>query len=276
MRHSRSFAVVALALLAVTAGCSAFPGTSAPAATQPTTETPTDAAASTHPHTGTASRDVGMDSPGGRTVSIAASGRVRAPPDRAVVRVSVTARADSVSTVRERLAENASAMRSALHEAGLDDDQITTARFDIGQNYRRREDASAPKYRGEHAFALTLDDPDRAGDVVVTAVENGATQVDGVRFTLAPETRRDLRERAVADAVDNAHGRAVVAANGTGLTLDGVRTVRTASVSTSPVRAQPAAFTAQSGAAGGTSTSFEGGTVTVSARVVVVYEATKS
>jgi uncharacterized protein YggE len=249
--------VVAVALLAAAAGCSAPVGTPTPAANEP--------------------RDVSQPADGAgvdRTVAVGADGQVQAAPDRAVVRVAVTARADSVETVRQRLAENASRMREALREAGLSPDQVTSARYDIGRNYRHEERPSEPKFEGRHAFVVTLDETDRAGEVVVVAVENGATGVDEVRFTIAPETRRDLREEALSRAVGNARDEATVVANGTGLELAGVRTVRTGDVSVQPDRREDIAFATGGDGGGGVPTSFEGGEVTVSARVTVVYNAT--
>jgi hypothetical protein len=255
----RTIAVLAVALLAATAGCSALVGTSNPTSNDP--------------------QDVSGPADGGgtgRTVAVGAGGQVSAAPDRAIVRVAVTARADSVETVRSRLAENASRMREALREAGLSPDQITSARYDIGRNYEHEDRPSAPKFEGHHAFVVTLDEPDRAGEVVVVTVRNGATNVDEVRFTVSPETRRELRERALSRAVENARGEAAVAANGTGLELAGVRTVRTGGVSVEPIRQRDVAFATAGDGGGGAPTSFGGGEVTVSAQVTVVYNATST
>jgi len=257
----RTIAVVAVALLAATAGCSALVGTSNPTADKPgDVSQPTDGEGAA------------------RTVAVGAGGQVSTAPDRAVVRVAVTARADSVETVRQRLAENASRMREALGEAGLSPEQITSARYDIGRNYEHEDRPSAPKFEGHHAFVVTLDEPDRAGEVVVVTVRNGATNVDEVRFTVSPETRRELRERALSRAVENARGEAAVAANGTGLELAGVRTVQTGSVSVEPIRQRDVAFATAGGGdgGGGVPTSFGGGKVTVGAQVTVVYNATST
>jgi hypothetical protein len=256
----RTIAVLAVALLTMTAGCSSLAGTAGPS-----TNAQPDAA------------DQGAQiSPGGgpdRTVAVGASGTVQAAPNRAIVRVAVTARADSVETVRQRLADNASRMRDALEAAGLEAGQITSARYDIRRNYRHEERPSEPEYQGAHSFVVTLNETDRAGQTVVTAVENGATRVDGVEFTLTAETRRDLRTRALGKAVANAREKAGVAADGAGLSLAGVRTVRTGDVSVEPVRRDVAYETAAAGD-GGAPTSIEGGKVTVAAQATVVYNAT--
>lgn len=255
----RTIAVVALALLTTTAGCSALAGTSRPDAN---VQSP---------------NEVSQPSPETqRTVAVAASGQVQTAPNRAIVRVAVTARADSVETVRQQLAPNASQMQSALQEAGLDADQIVSAQYDISRNVEREERPNAPRFRGQHSFVVTLNDTDRAGEIVVTAIQNGATTVEEVRFTITPETRRDLRKQALAKAVENARDEATVAANGTGLSLAGVRTVQTADVSLQPIRQQEFALAAagDGGSGGGVPTSFESGKVTVSAQVTVVYNAT--
>lgn len=251
----RKLAVLALALLTATAGCAGF-GSLSTDASPGSADGPT--------------QNAGTD----RTVQVAAAGQVQTAPDRAVVRVAVTAQADSVETVRQRLAENASRLRSALDEAGLGADQVTSTRYDIGQNYRHEDNPTEPKFQGQHAFVVTVNETDRAGEIVVTAVENGATRVEDVRFTVTQDTRNDLRERALARAIENARGKAAVAANGTGLELAGVHTVKTVDVSTSPVVRQTLDYAAASAGGNAAPTSFETGSVTVTADAVVVYNAT--
>jgi len=254
----RSVAPVLVAVLALTAGCAGVFGA----------ETPSEGVASATDHQSGAS---------GQTVAVATSGSVQTAPDQAIVRVAVTARSDSVETVRERLAANSSRMRTALEDTGLAADQITSADYDIQRNYRAREDPSAPEYEGRHAFVITLENTSRAGDTVVTAVQNGATRVDGVRFTITDETRTELKQQALNEAVRNARDRAAVVANGTDLELAGVDTVQTTSVSTDPGRELDGAFVTEMAASGdGGRTSFQAGKVTVSAQVQVVYNATRT
>ncbi|WP_170977349.1 SIMPL domain-containing protein [Halorussus salinisoli] len=251
----RKFAILALALLTVTAGCMGFG--------QPNANTA--AAIDNTPTQNTGS---------GQTVKVAASGQVQTAPDRAVIRVAVTARADSVETVREQLAENASQLRNALERSELDSDQVTSTRYDIGQNHRHDENPSEPKFQGRHSFVITVNKTDRAGDIVVTAVENGATRIEDIQFTITQDTRRDLREKALATAIENARGKAVVAANGTGLTLTGIHTVQTADFSTQSDSRTRIEYAAASAGANSASTSFESGTVTVTTDALVVYNAT--
>lgn len=272
----RNIAALSLAVLLVTAGCSAPLGlTDAPS--DGVNGNPADASDPGDPGDGAGSQPKMAPNGGDRTIEIGTSGTAEAEPDRAVVRVAVVARSDDVSTIRDRLAANATAMREALAEAGINESQVVTTRYDIDQNYRYdpERNPEQPRYRGQHAFAITLNNTSRAGPTVVTALENGANRIEGIEFTLTEETRRDLRNEALAEAVDVGRTQAETAANGTNLRITGVDTVRTTDTRVRPYRVEETAYAA-AGDGGGAPTSFEAGTVTVSAEAVVTYNATSA
>lgn len=251
MRTKTALTTVALVGLLLTAGCTTSLSPASVAATSPD-DTATD----------------------GRAIQIAADGQVQAAPDRAVVRVAATASGDDVDAVRQRLAENATQMFEALRAQGIDESQISTVRYDIGQNYRHEERPSEPKYRGQHTYQITLNDTSRAGPTVVTAVENGASRVEGVSFTLSEEKRDRLREQAISDAVETARGQAETAAESAGLTIVDTETVRTSELRAEPYRIEsPTALAAGDAAA---SPGFAGGSVSVTARVLVTYDAERA
>jgi hypothetical protein len=238
---SRTVLTIGVVLLLLTAGCSGV--------NQPTAS----------------ATDDGTDSPVA-TIDVAASADVSSPPDVAVVRLTVVSTAPEADLARSRVAENVSAMRAALRSIGVEDDHVRTTYFHIGEIYdstpERREVVG---YRAVHGFAIETD-VDRAGEVIDTAVTNGADRIDGVEFTLSAETRRTARERALEDAMANARRDADVLANAGNLTVVGVRSVSTADVGFVPYE------TSAPDARGG-STVIEPGPVTVSVRVSVTYEA---
>jgi uncharacterized protein YggE len=261
----RTVAALGLAVLLVAAGCSAPLGSTAPG----------DGVQNQQQNQ---NRQAAADTD--RTIQVAASGTAEAEPDRAVVRVAVVARSDDVSTIRDRLAANSSQLREALRDEGVDADQVVTTRYDIDQNYRYdpERNPDEPRYRGQHAFAITLNNTSMAGETVVTALENGANRVEGIEFTLTEESRRNLRNDALAEAVAVGRTQAETAANGTDLAISGVASVETAETSVRPYRIEEtAALSAAAGdAGGGAPTSFEGGTVTVRAQALVTYNATNT
>lgn len=214
----------------------------------------------------------GADAPAGdRTVQVAADGNVEVAPDHATVRVSVVEEGDAVADVREGLAANSTEMREALESAGHN---VTSARYGIDHNYRSERDPTAAEFVGRHSFVVRVDDPDAAGDAIVTAVENGAARVEQVTFGVSEETRRSLRNDALAEAMDNAETKAETVATSGGLDITGVSSVSTVALSTDPVRERVSYAAADS--AGGAPTQLDAGTVTVTANVVVTYNATSA
>jgi len=205
----------------------------------------------------------------GSTVTVGASGSVEADPEQAVVRVSVRAEADQARQVRERMAQRADRMRTALEGMDLDV-AVVSADYDIRADRERRPEGESSRFVGRHSFVLTVDTPDRAGDVVVTAVENGAATVEGVRFTVTEETRQQLREQALDRAMENARAEADVLAERGDLQLTTVASASTGQVRVDPYRTE---FALAGGDAGGVPTSFDTGTVTVAAQVQVTYNA---
>lgn len=203
------------------------------------------------------------------TIEVTASAERTASPDAATIRLAVIARADSADAAREGVAENASRMRAALREAGVDDDAVRTTYYDLGEEYERTENGSrVAGYRAAQGFAVEVvadDLGNRTGAILDAAVGNGATRVDGVQFTLSEETRRDLRQEALGAAMANADRDASTLADAANRTIAGVYSVSTVDADVRPVRADVQFEAATEG------TSFEPGPVTVSATVSVTY-----
>lgn len=265
-RHTHAFAAVGVAILLVIAGCAGGPTDPSAAASE--SESPA-AAQSTDRTPATTDSD--------STIRVAGSGSADAEPNQAVVRVAVVAVGPDAATARQRLAENTSRMRTALERIGVGEDRITTRRYDIYQDRRRpREEGAEPRvqYRASHDFEITVTDPDRVGEVIDTAVRNGASEIDDVSFTLSTDRRRTLERRARSAAMADARAKAQALAADANLTVTGVRVIRTTS------RGVPRAADGDRGAATATAvptaappSELESGPVTVTTTVEVVYEA---
>ncbi|WP_336024266.1 SIMPL domain-containing protein [Halobellus salinisoli] len=242
MNRRLGLATVAIATLVLLAGCSA------PLQTTAGGEIPTD--------------DV-------RTISTSGSGEVSADADLAVVTVAVTARADTANAAREDVAASAATMREALREAGVDDDAVTTESYRIRPIAEPRSDSDREitGYEAVHTYRIETT-PDEAGSVVDTAIENGASEVYGVSFTLSDDQREELREEALQRAMDAARTDADSIAAAADLTVTGVQSASTGG-GYSPVY-ETRATAADSG---GVPTEFDAGSVTVSATVDVTYRA---
>ncbi|MFB6143315.1 MAG: SIMPL domain-containing protein [Halorientalis sp.] len=205
--------------------------------------------------------------PAGQTIAVSGEGSASATPDRAVVRVAVVVEGSDPAAVRNRLESDASDLRAALDEAGVPDDAVTTAEYSIQGTPPHREAGDRPAYRGVHAFEVELDDTGRAGAVVDAAASAGA-EVQSLRFTLAEDTREQLRDEALTSAMADARRQAETLASAGDLQVTGV-----ASIDATAGEVQPIAFDAAATQAGG-GTAIETGDVSVSATVRVVYNAT--
>lgn len=275
------FPAVALALMLVTAGCAGVlnntpvPDTDGQEQASPSTNADVQSPGeqSSDQQSSQSVSNPGSTAPS-RTIKIAASGQVQTQPNQAVLRVAVEATGQNASIVRQRLAENVSQMRSALADMGIESSQITTVSYDIRNRGRFEPREERPPFWGRHAFAITLTEHlNETGKVIVTAVENGATSVDDVQFTLSEEKRRELRNEALADAMGNAREQATIIAEQANLSVAGVGSVQTADIGFRPVRFEAAAL-AGGADGGGVPTSIEGGAVTITAQVQVTYNAT--
>jgi hypothetical protein len=208
------------------------------------------------------------DTTDGTTISTTGTGAVDTDADLAVVSVAVVATADSADAARGQVAADVERMRTALRDAGVPDDAVSTASFAVFPEYdfegRERTDRG---FRAIHSFRIETD-PARAGEIVDLAVGNGATEVHGVSFTLTDETRAALRAQAIDRAVTAARADADAMAGAAGLSVTSVETMST-SGGFVPVER----FDVTESAADGARTTFEPGPVSVSVTVDVTYRA---
>jgi uncharacterized protein YggE len=207
-----------------------------------------------------------VGSAGNTTISVSASASTSTAPDTAVLRAAVVATAPDAETARRQVAENVTRTRNALDDAGVAADRIRTARFDIETVREPADNGTQVRYRAVNEFEIEVP-PERAGEIIDVAVGNGTNQIAGVTFTMSDETRRQLRQAALADAVANARSDADVIASASGLTVTGVESASTADVVFMPFESAAAGSAADAG------TAIEPGPVEVSATVSVTYRA---
>ena len=208
-------------------------------------------------------QSTGADAPDddGTTVVTTGTGSVTADADLAVLQVAVVAVADTADAARSDAANRSTALVDALVDAGVPEDAITTDGYSLTAQYGEEREVTG--YRAAHSYRVELP-PDEAGAAIDTAVSAADAEVRGVSFTLAPETRAELREQAVANAVGDARADADAAAEAAGLNVTGVVHVE---VGSGPVFYGRTLETADA------ATEFRPGPVSVEATVTVTYRA---
>lgn len=166
---------------------------------------------------------VGADSTDGqtteRTIDVTATGDADASPDQGIVRVAVTSEGDDPSVIRDELSAGAEELRAALDELGF---EYETDEYNIREPHNERSSQSI--YEGYHSFVVTVDDPEKVGEVVDAAANTGAT-VGNVQLTLSDEKRNELRDEAIEAAMADARQQAETIAETGELNLTGVTRV---------------------------------------------------
>lgn len=206
------------------------------------------------------------------TITVVGTGEVTAEPDRATVTLGVAATGENSTAAAERLAANASELRSALEDSPVvaevrsTDYNLREHRPDRPPEPSTERESEERQFVASQSFEVVVDEPADAGRAIDLGVANGATEVRGVAFTLSEERHREVRADAIDRAVTDADAQAEAVANSTGLTLGEIRSVRSQQRGFGPVHTEQA-----DAAALGTQVDVRD--VTVDASVEVTYDA---
>ncbi|WP_436935474.1 SIMPL domain-containing protein [Halovenus marina] len=206
---------------------------------------------------------------GNQTIAVDGSGTVDATPDRALVRTSVAVEGESPADVRDKLASGAADLEAALDELGV---EYETTNYNVRQTHDH-EERDVARYRGVHAYEVTVDDLDMTGEVIDAAANTNA-EIGGISLTLSDETRKEIREQAIEAAMDDARSQAETLAESSGLEIAGATSI---DASAGDVRPVPVRYEDADGGDGAAAppTTIQTGDVTVRYSVSVVYEATQ-
>lgn len=158
-----------------------------------------------------------------RTITVAATGRVSAEPDRVRLQAGLTTEA---ATARKALTENNRVMRDLLRELeqeGIAQDDVQTSNFNVSPRYSRPERGGTARitgYQVSNQVSVLVREIDRAGDILDTLVRLGANQMSGMSFEVSDADL--LKDRAREKAVKAARRRAELLAEAAGAEVGAV------------------------------------------------------
>lgn len=201
-------------------------------------------------------------------VRVTADASLEAEADAADVVLAVEARDEDPSAARRQVADGVSGVRDTLADMNISGDDVRSTDYVIHEERARSGEREELRHLARHELTVSVDDVERAGEVIDAAVEAGATSVSDVRFTLSQERRDELKDEALAESMNRSRSRAETVATAGGVSLGEVRSVSTADTGVSPVRVS-ASYLESEDAAG---SSVDPGPVEVTANVEVVYE----
>jgi uncharacterized protein YggE len=158
--------------------------------------------------TGARATPTGAASEGGagRTVTVTGMGEVDVQPDEAFITVGVQTDADTAAEAMQANTTQMQDVLDALAGAGIDQADIQTQFVSVQPRYGNQTDPTAiPEIVGYTAInnvEVRVRDLAQLGDLLDTAIQAGANNVGGIRFSVseASEVREDAEQAAFNDA----------------------------------------------------------------------------
>jgi len=207
-------------------------------------------------------------------ITVSGSGTVMGTPDRVTISFSVQTENSDVKLAQS---SNSLAMNNvidALAAAGVPRDQMKTTDYTITPVYQDDKGVFSSKvktYQVTNTLRVTLKDTNQTGQIIDTAVNAGANQVDSIQFMLSDAQAQALRNQALTKAVTNARADADTVASALNVTITGTNTADIAQSYTPVAYSQYNQAMDAAGAKVAASTPIQSGSITVTAQVTVTY-----
>lgn len=180
------------------------------------------------------------------TVSTSGTATTKVQPDKVSVTVGVETNSTTAEEAASSNAQLVDQVIQALRALGIAEDQISTSSYNVYPVYSHSEPVNACRvmegypvppdcyvsgevvsYRASNSVTVVLDadgDVD-AGEVIDTAIEAGANNVNGVYFFISSERQEQVRDSLIGDAIASARHRADVAAEEVDMTVSGIKSI---------------------------------------------------
>lgn len=208
-----------------------------------------------------------------RTLTVVGTGTVEREPERAVVMLAVESEAPTAREASQANAELMDAVIAAIRDADIPEGDVRTVSYQLNPVYRRppTEQGGTPEigsYRAVNMVQVTVDDLDRLGRVIDTAIAAGANRVASLSFQLRDHD--SARRAALEEAVANARAEAEAVASASDQRLGEPLSISTSMSRPIPPPRPMAMDMVQARAE--VDTPIETGSLTVTATVNIVYE----
>ena len=158
----------------------------------------------------------------GRTVTVTGSATIRSAPDEAVVTLGVQTQAPTAQGALQQNASRMNDVMKAILGDGVKPADIATAWVNLYPNYDSGGTAIV-SYSAQNQVNVTVRDLSNVGSIIDDAVDAGANLSNGIQFQLSDQNQGV--ERALAEAVANARGKAEALASAGDASLGSVVTI---------------------------------------------------
>lgn len=152
--------------------------------------------------------------------SVSGTGKATGIPDTAVLSIGVTKTGETVAIAQEQTNSAANKIIDDLKKLGIAQKDIKTTNYSVNPNYDfSRGGQNITGYTVTQTLEVSVTPIDLANKTVDTATSDGANLVGGINFTFNDATKKDLENKARADAVNMAKEKAQSLASATGIRL---------------------------------------------------------
>lgn len=157
-------------------------------------------------------------------IAVNGTGETRISADTAVISLGVSARDRDVLKAQQTVNENIAAIRQALLDNGVAEENINTDYMSIYAIYDYNEDVEKVQaYNASTTLAVKVTDMDIVGRLIDEAFAAGANTLNGISFSA--EDTDDARNESLKAAVAEARAKAEVLAEASGLKITGIETI---------------------------------------------------
>ena len=120
-----------------------------------------------------------------RTISVSGSGSVKVPADKARLTFSVQTREASAINSVQNNAAKMNNVYAALKKIGIAETDISTANYSLYQESIYRDGKNEPGYYvTSNDIIVVLDEVEKAGLVIDTAISAGVNRMNGISFSV--------------------------------------------------------------------------------------------
>lgn len=159
---------------------------------------------------------------------------VTGAPDVAYITLGVETKDPSAQVASQENTNRMASVFAALRELGLTDKELTTSGYNIYSTLRgTNNEVTVTTYHVQNRINIATRELEKVGTIIDVAVENGANQVQGIRFDI--EDKQMMQLQALKNAVQQGKAKAEVMAEAAGITLGGLTTMNESYSSYAPM-----------------------------------------
>ena len=157
-------------------------------------------------------------------ITVNGTGEVRVSADTAIISLGVNARDKDVLKAQQRVNETIAAIRTALVEQGVKEENINTDFINIYPLYDYSNDQEQlAAYNASSTLAIKVTDMESVGALIDVCFAAGANTLNGISFSASEteEAKTEVMKKAVTDAKKKAE----ILAEASGLKITGIEII---------------------------------------------------